>query len=157
MNSGKKHKTTRLLRTVLLLSVMVSISVACGTQGEAPVHQPLPQEQGNTNSTSTDVQDIGRGATYFLFEITDDDGNVSTWNINTDAITVGDALVRVGLIEGEQSEFGLMVLFVNGLRADYVEDGAWWAFYIDGEMAMEGVDTTKIEEGKTYAFIYTPA
>ena len=31
-------------------------------------------------------------------------------------------------------------------------DQTYWAFYVDGEYAMSGVDTTIIEEGKAYAF-----
>jgi len=105
---------------------------------------------GQENNTS-------EGTKEFTLEVTDDNGNVTSLTIKTDESTVGAALLGEGIIDGDVSDFGLMVLFVNGIRADYIEDGAWWAFYIDGEMAMEGVDTTEIEEGKTYAFIYTPA
>ena len=41
---------------------------------------------------------------------------------------------------------------VNGETADYDTDGSYWAFYIDGEYAMAGVDYTAPEAGKTYAF-----
>ena len=41
---------------------------------------------------------------------------------------------------------------VNGVTADYDKDGTYWAFYINGEYAMSGVDTTAVEEGATYAF-----
>jgi len=48
-------------------------------------------------------------------------------------------------------------MYVNGIRADFVEDEAWWALYIDDEMAMAGVNDIDIENGVTYKFIYTPA
>ena len=41
---------------------------------------------------------------------------------------------------------------VNGMTADYDKDGVYWAFYIDGEYAMTGVDATNITEGAQYAF-----
>ena len=41
---------------------------------------------------------------------------------------------------------------VNGETADYDTAGSYWAFYIDGEYAMAGVDYTAPEAGKTYAF-----
>lgn len=41
---------------------------------------------------------------------------------------------------------------VNGMTADYGKDGVYWAFYIDGEYAMTGVDATNITDGAQYAF-----
>ena len=41
---------------------------------------------------------------------------------------------------------------VNGMAADYDKDGVYWAFYIDGEYAMTGVDATNITDGAQYAF-----
>lgn len=41
---------------------------------------------------------------------------------------------------------------VNGMTADYDKDGVYWAFYIDGEYAMIGVDATNITDGAQYAF-----
>ena len=35
--------------------------------------------------------------------------------------------------------------------ADYDVDQYYWAFYIDGEYGVSGVDTTNIEEGVTYS------
>jgi len=150
----------------LLLAVLLLFAAACSPASNAPEQQPQeqaqeqpqePAENASTESSPTGAQDIGDGTTVFLFEVTDDKGNKSTWNVHTGETTVGEALVDAGLIDGVVSEFGLMVFSVNGLRADYDEDGAWWAFYIDGEMAMVGVDATDIEEGVIYAFVYTEA
>lgn len=38
------------------------------------------------------------------------------------------------------------------MTADYDKDGVYWAFYIDGEYAMTGVDATNITDGARYAF-----
>jgi len=134
---------------ILLLAVMLLFAAACDSQNSTP--------DANATSGRSGAQNIGDGHTTFIFEVTDADGNVSAWNVSTNESTVGEALVGVGLIDGEMSDFGLMVTHVNGLRADFTEDGAWWAFYVDGEMAMVGVDSTDIEEGAVYAFVYTPA
>jgi len=145
--------------TVLLLMALLLIAAACGTAGNHSAQQPQGQanEAAPTENSLISAQSIGGGARVFRLEVTDGEGNVNAWNVNTDEMTVGDALLGVGLIDGDVSDFGLMVTHVSGTRADYVEDGAWWAFYIDGEMAMAGVDATDIEEGVTYAFVYTPA
>ena len=41
---------------------------------------------------------------------------------------------------------------VNGITADYDADQTYWAFYVNGEYATAGVDSTTIEEGATYSF-----
>jgi len=141
-NYGKmKVKTIFILLAALLFFV-----AACGSANNAPMESEL-----------TNAENIGEGATVFRFNAIDGEENVNAWLVHTNESTVGAALVDVGLIEGEVSEFGLMVMYVNGVRADYEEDGAWWAFWIGDEMAVVGVDATDIEEGVTYAFVYTPA
>jgi len=141
----------------LLLAAILIFSAACGAAGNPSEQLQNVDDESVALSNLNGAQNIGEGATVFLFEVTDGEGNVTSWNVSTNVATVGEALVEVSLIEGEISDFGMMVSHVNGIRADFVEDGAWWAFYIDGEMAMVGVDSTDIEEGVTYAFVYTEA
>ena len=38
-----------------------------------------------------------------------------------------------------------------GITADYDVDQTYWAFYVNGEYAMTGVDSTAIEEGVAYS------
>ncbi|MCL2225126.1 MAG: DUF4430 domain-containing protein [Defluviitaleaceae bacterium] len=102
-----------------------------------------------------DAMEIGEGETVFRFEVTDGNGNFYVWNVSTNEATVGAALYSVGLIAGEVQAFGIMVTEVNGIQADFSADGAWWAFYVNGEFATVGVDATYIEEGATYAFVFT--
>ena len=77
------------------------------------------------------------------------------FTIKTDAKTVGDALLENELIAGDEGAYGLYIKVVNGLRADYDKDMAYWAFAIDGEMAMTGVDMTDIVDGGKYELVYT--
>ena len=65
---------------------------------------------------------------------------------------MGDALSQLGLIEGEEGQYGLYVKSVNGIEADYDKDGVYWAFYIDGEYALTSVDATEVTDGAVYAF-----
>ena len=134
---------------ILLLTAMLIFTAACDSAGNT--------SGSANNSSSASAQSIGSGGTTFSFIMVDGDGNSHAWNVSTNETTVGAALVGVGLIEGEVSDFGMMVSHVNGVRADFMEDDAWWAFYIDDEMAMAGVDSIDIEDGVTYSFVYTPA
>lgn len=150
-----------ILSFVLVALIAVMALTGCdgniggGTPSSTPTQETVPQT--DTPPPADSVQDIGQGSTVFRFEVTDNTRAVTAWNVHTDETTIGAALLAVGLIDGDPSAFGLMVKEVNGLKIDFDTDGSWWAFYIDGEMAMSGVDTTNIEAGKTYAFVYTPA
>lgn len=164
----KRLKTILTIALIKALVVLPVLLTACGAATEEAITAPESQSQtlNQTHEQSAEaisdshpenMNDIGEGANVFTFKTIDGDGNESIWRVHTGKTTVGEALVEVGLIDGENSEFGMMVSHVNGIRADFVEDDAWWAFYIDDEMAMVGVDSADIEEGITYAFIYTPA
>ncbi|MBQ9785269.1 MAG: DUF4430 domain-containing protein [Clostridia bacterium] len=93
----------------------------------------------------------------FTFIVVDAEGESTTFTVTTTKTNVGAALQEEGLIEGEESEYGLYVKKVNGIRADYTLDGAYWAFYEGDQMASKGVDATEIENGATYKFVYTKA
>lgn len=89
----------------------------------------------------------------FTFEVYLKDGSLkSTHKITTDKSTVGEALVSEGLIEGDEGPYGLYVKRVDGVVADYDVDGTYWAFYVNGQYAVSGVDKTKPEQDATYSF-----
>jgi hypothetical protein len=102
-----------------------------------------------------EIIEIGQGETVFRFEVKDDINRLSAWNVHTDETTVGAALLSVGLIAGEEQSMGFMVTTVNGITADFNANGTWWGFYVNGEFATSGVDSTHIEAGVTYAFVFT--
>lgn len=97
-----------------------------------------------------DGAELGEGETQFALTITDGDGAQTHVTVNTDAATVGEALEALGLIQGEEGAYGLYVETVNGITADYDTDKTYWAFYINGEYAMTGVDATEIVPGDHY-------
>ena len=92
------------------------------------------------------------GEATFTFQVVDGDGKQTDFTIRTDKATVGEALLAEGLIQGEDGPYGLYVKSVNGITADYDVDGTYWAFYINGETAPTGVDSTAVEDGAVYAF-----
>ncbi|MGI6261033.1 MAG: DUF4430 domain-containing protein [Acutalibacteraceae bacterium] len=157
-------KTLSLLIALIMTAVMLAGcgSADSGTASKASSQaasqsssQAASSEPAATSSSAADATDVGEGSTVFAFEVTDNEKNVTRWNVHTDETIVGKALLALKLINGSDSEYGLMVTEVNGLTADYNTDKAYWAFYIDGEYASAGVDSTTIEQGKTYAFVYT--
>ncbi|MBQ8733919.1 MAG: DUF4430 domain-containing protein [Anaerotignum sp.] len=98
---------------------------------------------------------LGEGETTIYVTVQDVDGTVTKFQVNTDAATVGEALTALELIAGSESEYGLYVTTVNGITADWDTESAYWAFYIDGEYAQTGVDTTEITADAEYSFVKT--
>lgn len=91
----------------------------------------------------------------FTVIVTDLEGNETTFHYTSSADTVGEALEAEGLISGEEGEYGLFLRTVNGIVADWDADQTYWAFYIDGEYAMTGVDETDLVADTTYSFVLT--
>ncbi|MDO4460051.1 MAG: DUF4430 domain-containing protein [Clostridia bacterium] len=137
----KNLKLISLILCFVLVAAMALFTTGCATE-KASVD--------TTASQSIDGKTFGEGAKSFTFEVVDTEGNSQKATIKTDAQTVGDALVENGLVEGEESSFGLYVKTVNGITLDYDKDHKYWAFYVDGEYAMTGVDGTDITEGSVY-------
>lgn len=145
----KKNGLNKLLALLLAL-VMVLALAACGNKDQNN------GEAGNdadvvTDGTVDDGATVGKGATAFTVEVAQLDGTSITFTVNTDKATVGEALLELGIVAGDDTEYGLYVKTVNGVTLDFDTDGAYWAFYINGEYAMTGVDATNIEAGATYA------
>ena len=89
--------------------------------------------------------------------VINDKGESTVFTITTNSPNLRGALDQEKLIEGEESEYGLYVKVVNGLRADYDADGAYWGFYKDGVMLPSGVDDTIIADGDEYEIKYEKA
>ena len=141
-----KHALSCMLCVVLLAAAALNMTACSNSQSQTPAAQTQLYVQSDAPHA------LGEGQTTFPFTVTDLDGNEVSFEISTEETTVGAALSAVGLIQGEEGPYGLMVSHVNGVKLDYDEDKAYWAFYIDGGYAMSGVDQTEIESGKAYAF-----
>lgn len=98
---------------------------------------------------------MGEGAATFYLVVRDLDGTAASFEIHTDAETVGEALLALELIEGEVGDYGLYINSVNGITADWDTEQAYWAFYVNGEYAQTGVDTTPVMEGAAYELVKT--
>ena len=161
---SNKKLLSLILSTMLIVAMAFSMTACGGNNTETPSTEGQSQVGGNQQNSEEGVKQegesgdqilnniLGEGAVVFNFIVVDKDGNETTYEIHTDKKTVGEALLEVELIEGEEGAYGLYVKKVNGITADYDVDQTYWAFYINGEMAMTGVDATDVEAGATYSF-----
>ena len=107
------------------------------------------------NAVYTQDKTFGNGEKTVMVTVITDDNSVK-FTLNTDKDTLGDALKEYGLIEGDNGSYGLYVKKVNGIRADYDSDKAYWAFFKDGSPLEAGVDSTQINSGDSFEIRYTP-
>lgn len=134
----------------ILCTVLIVAMALCTTGCNGSKNQENSQESITAVFADGDV--LGEGSTTFKFTVVDKEGKEATCEIRTDEKTVGAALLKLGVIEGEEGPYGLYVKKVNGITADYDVDSTYWAFYIGGEYGMTGVDVTEITAGSSYAF-----
>lgn len=139
----KMKKTMKVTISVVLVICCLFGLTACGKPAQTGLW---------ANATYTEDTQLGDGAKTVVVEVTAEEKTV-TFTVKTDEKTVGAALLEQKLIAGDQSEYGLYIKTVNGIIADYDVDQTYWAFYVNGEYAMTGVDATEITEGVTYQLV----
>ncbi len=162
MTRKSKRTLLSLILSMMLIVAMAFSMTACGgnntgTEGQGVTSGTENGAQGNIdvqveNNSQTNATVFGEGSTVFMLTVVDADGNEKAYEIHTDKTIVGDALLELNLLAGDAGDYGLYVKTVDGITVDYNTDGKYWAFYINGEYAMNGVDATFITEGDTYSF-----
>ncbi len=149
MKKTRLFKALSLFLCVVLIAAMALITNGCSDNKAEPTAVP---DTSATETPKMEVTELGEGNKKFDFTVTDGEGKETKFVISTEKATVGEALLELELIAGEDGPYGLYVKTVNGETVDFDKGGKYWAFYIDGEYAMTGVDVTEIEEGKVYSF-----
>ena len=88
-------------------------------------------------------------------EVTAQSGEVTTYTVNTDALYLQEAME-----EADGLTFSItdgMIITVNGERAEYNADGAYWALYVNGEYGNYGADKQPVNDGDLFGIVYTAA
>lgn len=116
---------------------------------ESTPTESTPGESATTEAATDEAapEVRGTGAVSFCLTVTDLDGTQKEFVVKTDKKNVADALVEVGLVSGENSEYGLYIKVVNGITADYSVDGSYWSLLVNGEMSMVGASSVLVTEG----------
>ena len=130
----------KLILCMVLIAALALMAVGCSKTGET----------AETPAEAVTATPIGEGDATFDLTVTKADGSKTAYAVSTDETTVGAALLALELIAGDEGEFGLYVKTVDGETHVYEDDGKYWAFYVNGEYAVTGVDMTDIEAGASY-------
>ena len=142
-----------MLLLLALAAVIALFAIGCNDNtsdnGDATSGSDVTTTSDVTETPSLNVK--GEGNTEFIFKVVTASGETKTFTVKTDKTTVGEALLDVGLIKGENGQFGLYVTEVDGEYHKYEDDGMYWAFHVDGGYALKGVDSTEIVERTEYS------
>ena len=96
-----------------------------------------------------------QGAKEITVTVIHGDGTQKVFTYHTDEEFLGPVLLDNGLVVGEMGPYGLYIHAVDGERAVYETDGAYWSLMIGEDYAMSGADTTPIADGDTFSLVYT--
>ena len=101
-------KTTKHIAALLAALVLALSLTACGQTAakDDPMNPAIPVADG---------AEIGEGSKTFTTKVADQDGKAVTFTVHTDEKTVGDALLKLHVVAGEASSYGLYVKTVNGM------------------------------------------
>lgn len=99
------------------------------------------------------------GSKKIMIQVVNSAQATTSYELRTDAEYLRQAMEEAeGLtFSGQESEYGMMVQVVNGERADYTLDGAYWSFYVNGEYCNYGIDTQPVLDGDRFSIEYTRA
>ena len=147
----KRQKFLKLLSSclcIVLVAAIALMTIGCNDNTNLDTVSSVAVDA----VSKAEPTNVGEGNTKFEFTVVNKDGKETKFNVSTNKTMVGEALLDAKLIEGEDGQYGLYVKTVNGETLDFDTDGMYWAFYINGEYATSGVDTTEIAEGESYCF-----
>ena len=99
------------------------------------------------------------GEKDITIEVVMDDSTSAVYEVSTDAQYLIEAMEEAnGLtFQGEEGIYGMSISTINGVRADYTLDSAYWGFYVNGEYCNYGVSQQPVEDGDAFRIVYTLA
>ncbi|MBQ3548190.1 MAG: DUF4430 domain-containing protein [Clostridia bacterium] len=136
-----KNILTKILALALVVLMAAFTFAACG---KADTNSDL-------DSTASEIKTISITVTVVAADKTE-----KVFNIETTKKNLGDALFEEGLVTEDEHKSGYYN-YIDGVRADYTKDGAWWCFTKGGETVMVGANDLKITDGDKFEITNTPA
>ena len=145
-----KNNSIKKLLALVLAFVLTAAAALTGCSTTPAETTAPPAETTEAPAETQPVTELGEGASNFGLTIVDKEGVTHLYRVHTNVGMMGEALIEVDLIDGEQGQYGMYIKAVLGQTLDYETDGMYWAFYVNGEYAMTGVDQTPVEHDAQY-------
>lgn len=104
---------------------------------------------------NTNNQETGKSVECTI-RVEDNNKSVKEYDVKTTKQYLKDAMDE--LVEKNELSYELdnqgMVKEVNGVRADYALDNAYWAIYVNDNYGQNGIDTESLENDVVYTLKY---
>ncbi len=103
------------------------------------------------------------GSKNVVIEVVDSTGATASYDVNTDAEYLQDAMDELAndddsfSYSGTDGDYGIMVEVINGEQAIFAEDNAYWALYVNGEYGQYSANQQPVTDGDTYTWTYEKA
>ena len=99
------------------------------------------------------------GSKNITITVIDSTQKETVYELKTDAEFLSQAMKEAEGLEfgADEGPYGLSVHTVNGERADYNLDGAYWGFNVNGTYCNYGVDSQPVMDGDAFEIVYTLA
>ena len=99
------------------------------------------------------------GEKSITIEVVMQDETSTVYEVDTDAEYLIGAMEETDgrTFEGEEGIYGMSISTINGVRADYTLDGAYWGFYVNDDYCNYGVSQQPVEDGDSFRIVYTEA
>ncbi len=134
-----KKTLTKALSVAVSLLLLICL-VACNT---------VPPEGLWENATYRKDVTLGTGEKTVSFTVEAGE-EIITVTLKTDKETLGEAMYEHELVN-DASFFDTL----NGIKADWNADKAYWSFYQGESYMTVGISDTVINGGEQYRFVYT--
>lgn len=134
-NSQTKSNKTMIITAILLFAAVISAYMVFSFAGPSTTE----------------------GEKSVTIQVLDDKKNLTSYEINTDAEYLRQAMEQCqGLtFIGSEGPYGLVLLTINGVTADYDKNQAWWSIYVNTELGNYGVDQQPVNDGDIFCLQYT--
>ena len=115
MNYSNSKKVSSFILCMVLMVAMALSTVGCNGSKNSGAASGAEGTQAGAD-VQREGGELGEGSKEFAFTVADKEGNETHLTIRTDQEIVGDALQELGVIDGEEGEYGLYVKTVNGIK-----------------------------------------
>lgn len=137
METTKKSNQKAILGVAILILLIAAMAIVYFVFGAKPV----------AGSKSITIEVVNKAQESEVYQLT------------TNAEFLQEAMEEAeGLtFSGAETQYGLTIDTVNGERADYTLDGAYWSFCVNGEYCNYGISSQPVMDGDAFQIIYTSA
>lgn len=135
-----------------ILGIVAIIFVIAALLG---IYYAFREQPSNPNLGPDANSGISMDGKNVTIEVVDSEQKTAVYSLTTHADYLEGVMSEAEGLTYETKDG--MVMQVNGVRADYVLDGAYWAFFVNGEYCNYGIADQPVNDGDIFRIEYTKA